>query len=919
MLSFDKLINFCHKYSKFIKNNYEGIQLMKTIKFSLLLIALFAMNTYSQLPPLIDREIFFGDPEISGAQISPNGDYITFIKPFNGVRNIWVKEFDASFEDARPLTADTTRPITGYFWSVNSDYVLYVQDKGGDENYNIYRVNPKDEGDPVPASVNITDYENVRAVIYSVPRTTPGHIVVGINDRNPQLHDVYKMNIADGSRELLWQNDDNVIGWSVDLQGNLRLGIKMTPDGGSEILKIEGDKLVSIYSVSNEESASPVRFTEDGKSFYMITNKGDDLDKTQLMLYNLEDDSIEFIEKDPLDEVDFGSAYFSDITNELVFTSYTADKRRVYFRNEEFEADFNKLKSLLPDGEISLGSATDDEKVWLVRVSQDTDPGSVYVFDREKGTVEFLYKSRPELPSEHLANMKPIRYTARDGLEIPAYLTLPKGVEPKNLPTVLFVHGGPWARDYYGYDAIAQFLANRGYVVLQPNFRGSTGYGKEFLNAGNKEWGTGAMQHDLTDAVKWLVEQGYSDPNKVAIAGGSYGGYATLAGLAFTPDIYAAGFDIVGPSNIITLLNSIPPYWEPMKKMFAVRVGDMDDPGELKMLQEQSPLNYAENITKPLFVVQGANDPRVKKAEADQIVVALRELGRDVEYMLAMDEGHGFSGLENRIAMFFAMEKFFAKYLGGRYQEDLRAEIQERYDELMVDITTVTLPEKKEAPKAEKVNVFDGSKVNFGDYKYDITVKARGQEIKMVTTRSISKSDDNGKEVVVVVDEISGMMAGTDTLIVDAKTLLPIKRIANQGMSKINVTFSSDKIEGSIQAGPQNLPLNVSLDSPVLSDGAGADIAIATLPLNDGYNAQIDKFDLMSAKVATSIVNVVGLETLEINGDSMEVYKVEVTPTEDGGTTKTLWFSKDDKMLVKTEQDLPAAMGGGSVSSIITK
>ena len=892
---------------------------MKTIKFSILLIILSSISSFSQLPPLIDREVFFGDPEISGAQISPNGEYITFIKPFNGVRNIWVKEFDAAFEDARPLTADTTRPITGYFWSVNSEYVLYVQDKGGDENYNIYRVNPKDEGDPVPESANITDYENVRAIIYSVPNKTPNHIIVGINDRNPQLHDVYKLNIADGSKELMWKNDDNVISWSVDLEGKLRLAIKMTPDGGSEILKIEGDSLISIYSVNNEESAAPIRFTEDAKSFYMITNKGDDLDKTQLMLYNLSDDTIEFIEKDPLDEVDFGSAYFSEVTNELVFTAYTADTNRVYFRNDEFEADYNKLKSLLPDGEISLGSSTDDEKVWLVRVSQDTDPGSVYVFDREKGTVEFLYKSRPELPSEHLASMKPIRYTARDGLEIPAYLTLPKGVEAKNLPTVLFVHGGPWARDYYGYDAIAQFLANRGYVVLQPNFRGSTGYGKEFLNAGNKEWGTGAMQHDLTDAVNWLVEQGYSDPNKVAIAGGSYGGYATLAGLAFTPEVYAAGFDIVGPSNIITLLNSIPPYWAPMKKMFAVRVGDMDDPEELKMLQEQSPLNYAENITKPLFVVQGANDPRVKKAEADQIVLALRELNREVEYMLAMDEGHGFSGLENRIAMFFAMEKFFAKHLGGRYQEDLNEDIQERYNELMVDIATVRLPEKKESPQAEKVSTFDGSKVNFGDIKYNITVNARGQEIGMVTIRSVAKSSHDGKEIIVVVDEISGMMAGTDTLIVDAKTLLPIKRIANQGMSKINVTFGSSKIEGSIQAGPQNLPLNLNIDSPVLSDGAGADLAIATLPLAEGYKAQVDKFDLMSAKVVTSIVSVVGSETVDLNGNKIDVYKVEVSPTEEGGVTKLMWFSKDDHRLVKTDQDLPAAMGGGKVTSTIAK
>lgn len=891
---------------------------MKSLKLILILVTVYAAQLFAQLPPLIDREVFFGDPEISGAQISPNGKYITFIKPFNNVRNIWVKEFDEPFENARPLTADSTRPIRGYFWSVDSKYVLFVQDKGGDENFRVYSVDPTAEGDPVPEARDLTPYENVRAQIYAVPQNTPNTIVIGLNDRNPQLHDVYKLDLTDGSRELLWQNDQNVLGWSVDLDGNLRLGVRMLPDGGSEILKIEGDELVQIYSVNNEESASPLRFTPDGNSFYFITNKGEELDKTQLMLYNLDDDSIEFIEKDPLDEVDFGGAFFSDVNNELIYTYYIGDKRRIYFKNKEFEEDYNKLKQQLPDGEVSIRSTTSDEQIWLVSVSRDVDPGSVYVFDRKTGEVELLYNSNPDLPTEHLATMKPVRYKARDGLEIPAYLTLPKGIPSKNLPTVLFIHGGPWARDYWGYNPVAQFLANRGYAVLQPNFRGSTGYGKKFLNAGNKEWGRGAMQHDISDAVKWLIEEGIADPEKIAISGGSYGGYATLAGLAFTPELYAAGFDIVGPSNIITLLNSIPPYWAPMKKIFDVRVGDMDDPEELKMLEEQSPLNYAENITKPLFVVQGANDPRVKVAESNQIVVALRDLGRDVEYMLAEDEGHGFAGLENRLAMFYAMEKFFADHLGGRYQEDLRDEIKKRYDEIMVDIETVTLPEKK-TTSVEKVSEFDASGINMDAVNYLITIDARGQQMNMNMSRKFAKTTLDDQEVITIIDEASGMMAGADTLYVNGANLLPIKRSAKQAMAKINVEFGKEKIEGLISAGPQQMPIDVKVDSPVLTDGAGTEIAVASLPLSENYSIQIDQFDMMGGNVKPLSVTVAGEEVIEINGKSYNVFKVEVTPVEDDNAGTIMWITKEDKKIVKTENKLPAMMGGGTVISEIVE
>lgn len=669
---------------------------------TIILCTLFVLSTallMAQLPPIIDREIFFGDPEISGAQLSPDGKYITFIKPFKNVRNIWIKELQEAFEKARPLTADTTRPIPSYFWSQDSKYVLYVQDKGGDENYRVYAVDPTIPGDPVPPARTLTPLEKIRALIIDVPKSKPNEIIVGLNDRNPSLHDIYRINISTGERTLIRKNEDNIAGWLTDLDGNLRLGIRQTNDGGTEILNLNDTSFTSIYSVTSDESVDAIRFSPDGNSFYMETDKGDKLDKSQLELFDLKKGTTKLIDKDPKNEVDFGGGIFSEVTNELLATIYRGDVVRVYPKEKAFAKSYEQLKRKFPEGNINISSTTKDEQRWLVSVSSDVDPGTTYLFDRKTGKTDLLYRSRPDLPSKYLASMKPIRYKARDGMEIPSYLVLPMGIPHKNLPTIVFPHGGPWARDFWGYNSTAQFLANRGYAVLLPNFRGSTGYGKKFLNAGNKQWGIGSMQHDITDGVQYLIKTGIADPQRIGISGGSYGGYATLAGLTFTPDLYAAGFDIVGPSNIITLLNSIPPYWAPMKKTFAIRVGDKDDPKDKEMLEKQSPLNSAKNIKAPLFVVQGANDPRVKKAEADQIVVALRDLGRQVEYIVAPDEGHGFRGKENRIAMYTAMEQFFAKHLHGRVQQDVRDEIQKKLEALTVDIKTVTNPgQMKEGP-----------------------------------------------------------------------------------------------------------------------------------------------------------------------------------------------------------------------------
>ena len=648
----------------------------------------------ANLPPLIDREVFFGDPEITGGQISPDGRFISFRKPLNGVMNVWVKGINEPFEAARPLTADTKRPIGGYFWSQDGKYILFVQDQGGNENFHVYAVDPAAPAAPggqVPAARDLTPGANVRAMIYAVPENTPGQILVGLNDRDPRLHDVYRMDLATGKRTLVMRNDQGVARWVADLAGNLRLGVRQTPEGGTEILRVDaGNKLTPVYTCTAEESCSPMRFHKDGRRMYLTTNRGEP-DLTRLVLFNPQTSQEEVVDSDPERQVDFGGAEFSDATHELVATYYVGDRLRIYPKNPQSAKDLETVRRAVPNGDIYFGSSTADDRMHLVSVTSDTDPGATYLYDRATGKVELLYRPRPNLPTEHLAQMQPVRYKARDGVDIPAYLTLPKGVEPRNLPVIMLIHGGPWSRDAWGYDAIAQFLANRGYAVLQPNFRGSAGYGKRFLNLGNRQWGTGSMQHDISDGVKYLIERGIADPKRVGIMGGSYGGYATLAGLAFTPDLYSAGVSIVGPSSIPTLLASIPPYWAPIKKMFSVRVGDPEKPEDLEMLRAQSPLYSATKIDDPLLVIQGANDPRVKKAESDQIVVALRDLNRPVEYLVAPDEGHGFAGKENRMAMFAAIEQFLDVHLGGRAQEQMAPEIRAKLQALTVDPKTVTV------------------------------------------------------------------------------------------------------------------------------------------------------------------------------------------------------------------------------------
>jgi dipeptidyl aminopeptidase/acylaminoacyl peptidase len=566
-----------------------------------------------------------------------------------------------------------------------------VQDKDGDENFHVWAVDPAGEAgeDGVPAARNLTPVDGVRAAIYSVPKNAPDIMLVGMNDRDPSYHDIYKVDIATGERVLVRQNDEGVGSWIFDLEGELRMAYRQLPDGGTELLRIGMQGLEQIITCTYEEDLTPVEFHKDRRHMYLLTNKGD-RDLSELMLMDVETGELTFLEKDPENQVDIGNVVFHPDTDELIATAYVGDRVRIYPKTDEAKKLWASLQKALPEGEIGVNSMARDMSRMLVSVSSDIDPGSVYLFDTRTGKAELQYRSRPELPSEHLAHMKPVSYQARDGMTIHGYLTLPKGAEHKNLPVVMYIHGGPWARDYWGYEPYAQFLANRGYAVMQVNFRSSSGYGKKYLNAGNKEWGIGAAQHDVTDAVNWLIEEGIADPGRVGIFGGSYGGYATLAGVTFTPDVYACGVPYVGPSNLITLIESFPDYWKPfLEGSFYKRFGNPGIEADRQDLIARSPLFHCDQIKAPLLVVHGANDPRVKQHESDQIVVALRQKNKPVEYVVAPDEGHGFRAPNNRKALAVAMERFLAKHLDGRVQEDVLPEVKERLDEITVDVSKV--------------------------------------------------------------------------------------------------------------------------------------------------------------------------------------------------------------------------------------
>ena len=808
------------------------------------------------------------------------------------------------------MTTETARPVGGYLWTRDSKYIVYVKDSGGDENFNAYAVDPADATAPgadAPPSRDLTHLKGVRVMLFSAPKTAPDVLYIGLNDRDPAWHDLYQLQISTGERTLIRQNTDRIAAWIFDLRGNLRLAQRVQDSGDQEILRVDANSFTRIYSCSVFEACDPVQFHKDAQRIYIQTNQGD-LDLTTLALLDADTGALEPVESDPLQRVDLGSAWFSEATDELVATLYSDDRDRNYFKDPAFEADYQWLEQKLPGREVSMVSSTRDDRQWLIRSHGDVEPGEIYLFNRDTHQLTLQYKVREKLPRESLAAMQAVRYKSSDGLEIPAYLTLPKGVEPKNLPTLLVVHGGPWARDEWGYNPLAQFFANRGYAVLMPNFRGSTGYGKKFLNAGNGTWGS-AMQDDLTWGVKYLTEQGIADPKRIGILGGSYGGYATLAGVAFTPDVYGAAVDIVGPSNLITLLSAIPPYWEAGRKIMYARMADPDTPAGKQWLEERSPLYSADKIKTPLMVVQGANDPRVHRREAEQIVIALRDRGFPVEYLLAPDEGHGFARPVNSLAMFMAVEKFLAKHLDGRYQEGGSPETTARLQEITVDPKDVVVSKLVDASKVGVPEVTEELKP--GTHQYDAKMSMGGQQMALKLSTTIH---DAGDDWSVVENMDTPMGAMSDTVTLEKGSLTLKKRSVKQDPVSIDVDFSTGKATGTMSMSGEDKPVSVDLDGPLFADAAGSTFVIGCLPLAEGYSTVFRNFDLQKQKVKLMQLQVAGSESVTVPAGTFDAFKVELSSGDGGPDKSTIWIAKDTRTPVKISTLMPE-MGGATLTA----
>lgn len=604
----------------------------------------------------IPLEDFFRNPEKSSYQISPNGEYYSYMAPFENRMNIFIQKRGA--EEATRLTSETDRDIAGYFWP-NNEQILYVKDDGGNENYKLFGVNI-DGSNPIC----FTDFENVRTQIIDDLPDIPNEVIIGMNKRSPQVFDPYRLNLENGEMEMLAENPGNIQGWMFDHAGKLRIAFAIVDGVNTSLMyrETEKDEWKDVLTTSFKESMSPSFFTFDNKNVIGTSNLG--RDKSVVVEFDIakgKEVKVLYENKD----YDVSDVSYSRKRKVITAASYTSWKRERHFFDKETEKLFKRLEKDLGDYEIAITATNKEETVYVVRTYSDRSLGAYYIYDMNTDKLDKIVDVSPWIDENEMASVTPIEYKSRDGLTIHGYLTLPKGLDMKtarNLPVVVNPHGGPWARDGWGFNPEIQFLANRGYAVLQMNFRGSTGYGKAFWESSFKKWGR-EMQDDITDGTQWLIEQGIADPKRIAIYGGSYGGYATLMGLVKEPKLYAAGVDYVGVSNMFTFMKTIPPYWEPLLEMFYEMVGNPQS--DSLMLREVSPVFAVDKIEAPLFIAQGANDPRVNKDESDQMVEAMKAKGVDVEYLVKDNEGHGFRNEENRFEFYRAMEAFLGKHLGN--------------------------------------------------------------------------------------------------------------------------------------------------------------------------------------------------------------------------------------------------------------
>lgn len=620
--------------------------------------------TTSSPVTLIPRSILLGNPEKAGPQISPDGTRLAYLAPVQNVLNVWVGSLGGN--DFQPVTKDENRGILFYFWAPDNQQILYLQDIGGNENWRLYATHLETR-----QTRDFTPFENVQTQILHHDKHFPNELLLTMNKEDPRLRDVYHLDLPSGTLKLVAKNPGNVARWVVDRQFQVRGAVATHSDGRSELLIRENEhsdwrSIVSWnaddVSLTSRLPSGPIGFTLDGQSLFLLDAR--DANASRLVRLHMATGDRTVIASDP--QYDVSHVLLHPDTYEVQAVAFNKDRLEWTVLDKSIKRDFERLRDI-HRGDLLISGHDDANQIWMIRFTVDNGPVPFYAYDRKQQSATLLFEHQPAWSTYTLARMEPVSFPSRDGLTIHGYLTLPPGEAPTSLPMVLNVHGGPWFRDSWGYHPEAQLFANRGYACLQVNFRGSTGYGKDFLHAGDKEWGR-KMHHDLVDGVNWAIEQGIADPQRIAIYGGSYGGYAALVGATFTPDLFCCAVDIVGPSNLLTFIQSLPPYWSMGQAViFRTRVGNPDTEEEL--LQSRSPLFKVDQIKIPLLIAQGANDPRVKQAESEQIVAAMKSKGIPYEYLLFSDEGHGFVKPENRLTFYAAVEKFLARYLGGRYEE----------------------------------------------------------------------------------------------------------------------------------------------------------------------------------------------------------------------------------------------------------
>ncbi len=638
-----------------------------------------AARALGQLPPLIPREVLFGNPDRANPRLSPDGRRIAYLAPDHGTMNLWINTVGLPDDwhrqlAGRVITQDRNRGIRRYVWAENSKQILYIQDKAGDEDWHVYCVTL--ESGEVR---DMTPFDGVQARIIALSPKHPDEALVALNRRDPRIHDIYRLNLESGTLSLQYENKEGFVAWTADPNLSVRAALKLLPNGGTALWVRENGKTAwrTLLTWDPEDilNSGPIAFTPDGGSLYLVSSKGTDM--AQLRQIDLTTRQEKLLARDR--RADVSGVLLHPVSRTIQAVAF--DKQRLHWKVLDPQQD--GLPSIRRDlrairrtrrGDFRVIDRDNADKTWLVSFTADDSPVNYYTYDRKTRQATWLYSNRSALEDLELAKSVPISFMSRDGWKIHGYFTKPPGLDAHELPMVLLIHGGPWSRDTWGYNGTVQWLANRGYAVLRINYRGSRGYGKRFLNAANRDWG-GAMQNDLIDGVQWAIEKGLADPKRVAVFGKFYGGYATLVSLAFTPEMFCCGVDVCGPSNLISFVKAVPPYWKPLEPLWFDRIGHPERDAEL--LKSRSPLFHVQKITKPLLIFQGANDPRVKAAESLQMVEALRAAGKEVEYVEYPDEGHGFTMPANKLDFYARTEEFFARHLGGRYERSKRQKSEE--------------------------------------------------------------------------------------------------------------------------------------------------------------------------------------------------------------------------------------------------